>query len=97
MARGLAGFTQGAKVALFVAVLVAASYFVYRMVAKDSASGGGYTVYTHLKDATVGLQLSKKFSLLVGHFKPPVSQEFLTSASKADFIERALVSSLAPP
>src|SRR5258708_37723814 len=52
MARGLAGFTQGAKVALFVAVLAIASWFIYRMVRKDTAAGGGYVVYTHLKDAT---------------------------------------------
>ena len=52
MARGLAGFTQGAKVALFVVALVAASYFIYRMVSKDTGGGGSYVVYTHLKDAT---------------------------------------------
>ena len=44
MARGLAGFTQGAKVALFVAALVAASYFVYRMVSKDTGSSGSYVI-----------------------------------------------------
>jgi phospholipid/cholesterol/gamma-HCH transport system substrate-binding protein len=52
MARGLAGFTQGAKVAVFVFALVAASYFIYRMVAKDTSAGGSYVLYTHLKDAT---------------------------------------------
>ncbi|GAC1538873.1 MAG: hypothetical protein NVS3B10_29840 [Polyangiales bacterium] len=52
MARGLAGFTQGAKVALFVGVLVVASFLIWRMVRKDGAGGGGYVVYTHLKDAT---------------------------------------------
>jgi phospholipid/cholesterol/gamma-HCH transport system substrate-binding protein len=52
MARGLAGFTQGAKVALFVIVLGVASWLIYRMVSKDSGGKGGYTVYTHLKDAT---------------------------------------------
>jgi len=52
MARGLAGFTQGAKVALFVVALAVASWFIYKMVRKDTASGGGYVVYTHLKDAT---------------------------------------------
>lgn len=52
MARGVAGFTQGAKVALFVVVLAVASWFVWRMVRKDTAAGGGYVVYTHLKDAT---------------------------------------------
>jgi phospholipid/cholesterol/gamma-HCH transport system substrate-binding protein len=52
MARGLAGFTQGAKVAIFVAALAIATWLVWRMVKKDTAGGGGYTVYTHLKDAT---------------------------------------------
>lgn len=51
---------------------------------------------SHLKDSTVGYQFSKQLSLLAGHFKPPISQEFLTSASKADFVERSLVSVLSP-
>ena len=51
---------------------------------------------SHLKDATVGYQFSKKAVLMLGHFKPPISQEFLTSASKLDFVERGLVSEIGP-
>lgn len=57
---------------------------------RDSQAG------SHLKDATVGYQFSKHFNLLAGHFKPPFSQEFLTSASKTDFVERAPLADLAP-
>jgi phospholipid/cholesterol/gamma-HCH transport system substrate-binding protein len=52
MARGLQSLTQGVKVAIFVIALVAAGFLVFRMVSKTSNSGGSYTVYTHLKDAT---------------------------------------------
>ena len=51
---------------------------------------------SHLKDATLGYQFSKKFGILVGHFKPPISQEFLTSAAKTDFVERAMLTNVAP-
>ncbi|MEO5761600.1 MAG: porin [Vicinamibacteria bacterium] len=51
---------------------------------------------SRLKDATIGYNFSKKVTLLVGHFKPPFSQEFLTSASKTDFVERAMLAALAP-
>ncbi len=61
MAR-LAGITQGAKVALFVLVLAAASWLVYRQVAKDVATKGGVTVYTHLKDST-GLVVKSKVKI----------------------------------
>src|SRR5204862_517064 len=46
------GLTQAAKVAVFVVGLAAATYVIFRMVSKDSSSGGTYTVFTHLKDAT---------------------------------------------
>src|SRR6187402_1916037 len=41
-----------------------------------------------LKDAALGYKFSKSLNLLVGHFKPPVSQEYLTSAGKIDFVDR---------
>lgn len=50
-----------------------------------------------LKDATVGYQFSKKAVLLVGHFKPEVSPEFLTSASKTDFIDRSMAADRLAP
>ena len=43
-----------------------------------------------IKDVTAGYRFSKKFALLVGHFKPPVSPEFLTSAAKTDFVDRSM-------
>ncbi|MGZ3421010.1 MAG: MlaD family protein [Polyangiales bacterium] len=52
MASGVAGITQGVKVALFVIVLAVAGLFVYRMVAKDTRPGGTQVVYTHLADAS---------------------------------------------
>lgn len=52
MASGFAGITQGVKVALFVIVLAAAGFLVYRLVSKDTRPGGTYVVYTHLTDAT---------------------------------------------
>ncbi|MEO8500501.1 MAG: porin, partial [Vicinamibacteria bacterium] len=52
---------------------------------------------SRLKDATIGYEFSKKFSLLVGHFKPSVSQEFLTSAGKTDFVDRSLIGSRLSP
>ena len=50
-----------------------------------------------LKDVTVGYEFSKKFNLLVGHFKPPSGQEFLTSASKTDFVDRSMIGSRLVP
>jgi phosphate-selective porin len=51
----------------------------------------------HLSDAWVGLRLSRAFRLRVGNMKVPVSREWLTSARRIDFAERALmVESLAP-
>ena len=44
-----------------------------------------------LKDALVKLRLAKGLDLQAGHFKLPVSAEFLTSAARIDFIERALL------
>jgi phosphate-selective porin len=56
-----------------------------------------FTDRFQLKDATVGYEFSKKAYLLVGHFKPPVSPEFLTSAAKTDFVERSLVATRLAP
>jgi phosphate-selective porin OprO/OprP len=50
-----------------------------------------------LKDAWLGLRVSKQLAIDGGHMKLPVSPEWLTSPAKTDFIERAVaVDSLAP-
>lgn len=50
-----------------------------------------------LKDARLGLRVSRALELHGGHMKLPQSPERLTSAAKTDFIDRAaLVESLAP-
>ena len=50
-----------------------------------------------MKDLYAQYEFSKAFALKAGAFKIPVSPEFLTSASKTDFVERSLLAlSLAP-
>ena len=50
-----------------------------------------------LKDATVGLRITRELRICAGYMKLPVSAEFLTSVAKSDFVERAaLVDALAP-
>jgi len=50
-----------------------------------------------LKDARLGLRVAKEFQVDGGHMKLPVSPEWLTSPSKTDLIERAVVvDALAP-
>jgi phosphate-selective porin len=44
-----------------------------------------------LKNALAALRLAKGMTLTAGHMKLPVSAEFLTSASRIDFVERALL------
>lgn len=44
-----------------------------------------------LKDLLGSLRLAKGLELQAGHFKLPVSLEFLTSAARTDFIERSLL------
>ena len=44
-----------------------------------------------LKDARLGLRFSRELEIDGGHIKLPVSPEWLSSASKTDFIERAVV------
>jgi phosphate-selective porin len=44
-----------------------------------------------LKDAWVDVRLAKALRVRVGNMKLPVSAEFLTSAGKTDFVERAAV------
>lgn len=44
-----------------------------------------------LKDLYVDLGPTKAFHLRGGHFKLPVSPEFLTSASRTDFLERTML------
>ena len=46
-----------------------------------------------IKDLTLGYEFSKSFKLLTGHFKPAVSQEYLTSAGKTDFVDRSMLAS----
>ena len=61
--------------------------------------GDGGVAYpaAEVKDLFVQYRFSKALALKVGAFKVPVSPEFLTSASKTDFVERSLLaSSLAP-
>ena len=50
-----------------------------------------------LKDATLAYQFSKAFGVMAGHFKPPSSQEFLTSAGKTDFVDRSMLGSRLVP
>lgn len=50
-----------------------------------------------LKDATIGYAFSKKLALLVGHFKPGVSPEFLNSSSKTDLIDRSMAANRLAP
>ena len=50
-----------------------------------------------LKDARLGLRFAKQLEIDGGHIKLPVSPEWLSSAAKTDFVERAaVVDSLAP-
>jgi phosphate-selective porin OprO/OprP len=50
-----------------------------------------------LKDARLGLRVARELELDGGHVKLPVSPEWLTSASKTDFIERGVaVEALGP-
>ncbi len=52
---------------------------------------------SRLKDATFGYRFSKKLNLLVGHFKPPVSAEFLTGVSRTDFVDRSMFAARLAP
>jgi phosphate-selective porin OprO/OprP len=45
----------------------------------------------HLKNAFLELRFAKAFRIRGGHFKVPFSAEFLTSASKTDFMERSMI------
>ncbi len=67
--------------------------FFFEFVADPRSSRAG----DRLKDATVGYTFSKKAVLLVGHFKPEVSPEFLTSASRTDFIDRSMAADRLAP
>jgi phosphate-selective porin len=48
-----------------------------------------FSLRQHLKNAYLELGLSKRLYVRAGNFKVPVTREFLTSAAKTDFIERA--------
>lgn len=45
----------------------------------------------HLKDLWLGVKLADAFRLRAGHFKVPVTREFLVGASRIDFLERSMV------
>jgi phosphate-selective porin len=51
----------------------------------------------HLKDAYVDLKIARALEVRAGHFKLPVCREFLTSSSKTDFVERALLATHVGP
>jgi phosphate-selective porin len=51
----------------------------------------------HLKNAYVELRLAKALRIRGGSFKVPVSREWLTSASKTDFIERSMLADILAP
>jgi phosphate-selective porin len=50
-----------------------------------------------LKDLYADLKLHRSFRLRGGHFKLPVSPEFLTSAARTDFVERSLLAETIGP
>jgi phosphate-selective porin len=50
-----------------------------------------------LKDLYADLKLHDAFRVRGGHFKVPVSREFLTSASRTDFVERTLLADTIGP
>jgi phosphate-selective porin len=50
-----------------------------------------------VKNAYVNYEFSKAFELRAGAFKPPVGYEFLTSAGRTDFVERAMLSNVLGP
>jgi phosphate-selective porin len=50
-----------------------------------------------LKDLYADLRLHDAFRIRGGHFKLPVSREYLTSASRTDFVERSLVADTVGP
>lgn len=50
-----------------------------------------------LKDLYADLKLHDAFRVRGGHFKLPVSPEFLTSASRTDFVERSLLADTIGP
>jgi phosphate-selective porin len=50
-----------------------------------------------LKNLYAEYEFHKAFSLRVGATKPPVSPEFLTSASRTDFVERSMLSNAMAP
>jgi len=51
---------------------------------------------TLLRDAFINMDFSPRAMFKVGQFKEPYGQEFVTSASDLDFVERSLAYNLAP-
>lgn len=52
---------------------------------------------TVVKDAYLDLEITRALHVRGGSFKPPVSREFLTSASRTDFMERSMLATQLAP
>ncbi|MBK5255552.1 MAG: hypothetical protein JJE39_05930 [Vicinamibacteria bacterium] len=52
---------------------------------------------SRLKDVTAGYEFSMMANLLAGYFKPSIGQEFLTSSSKTDFVDRNMAANMLSP
>lgn len=50
-----------------------------------------------IKDAYLDLEIDRRLHVRGGSFKPPVSREFLTPASRLDFIERTMLATQLAP
>lgn len=64
-----------------------------KLANQDQSADAGAEV----KNAYVQYQFAKAFALRAGAFKPPVGHEFLTSAGRTDFVERAMLSNSLGP
>jgi phosphate-selective porin OprO and OprP len=69
----------------------------WRRLSWDANVDPAFDKGNELKDAWIGLRLSKAFQLRGGNMKVPTSPEFLASPAKTDFVERAaFVDSIGP-
>lgn len=64
---------------------------VFAIDPRDSKKGD------RLKDVTAAYTFSEHAVLLSGYFKPSIGQEFLTSSSKTDFVERNMAAASLSP
>lgn len=64
---------------------------VFAIDPRDSKKGD------RLKDVTAAYTFSEHAVLLSGYFKPSIGQEFLTSSSKTDFVERSMAAASLSP